>query len=479
MVETNLFKNTDLSEEEQEKLSRLYHRGDRRDEDELLETTITNYVSIISTAAIVVLAGNIFGPLPLLAFFGATIVLVSLFGGKIISFLKKTRVVTGDSVGAIGDVREAFENACEKQNVDPDKYLLLISDSDSGVAFAFPLSLHPTIVVATNLLENCTPEELTAILSHEIDHHQSGSIANMLFIYLNTSLFAIGGAVMMFTQLPNNHVFLLLSVYGILTTVLGNIVGHRLEKSADAAVTEENRVNFVRGLLKMQDKSYHVEGKIGSIAHLLFDEHPPLNHRIESALGVKLSDDDVDEHIDGSMSTPNFLISILGNSIGTILVALGIIDLIITGTGSGPELIGIGGIIGIGSSFIVESQDKGLKKISLVTIFLLSVLYIIGYFTGGTVQPLETIGWGIVGGIIAIMTLSAIAICITLIWSIFSDKEDLDEVPIMPSDPYDQGDGISVSDINQSNVGDLTEIDDPSEITGDDVVVDEDADEED
>lgn len=468
MSETNLFENTDLSESEQEKLSRAYHQGDRLDETKLIDKTVTHYVSILVSAAVVVLIGDLVGALPLLAFFGVSLVLVSLFGGKFLSLIQDTKEITRNSTGPALDVRQAFVDACNKQDVDPDKYLLLVSDSESGVAFAFPLSLHPTIVVSTNLLENCTSEELTSILSHEIDHHKAGFFLNFLFVYLNASLFAIGGALMWFTNLPITQVFILLASYGIVTKILGNVLGHTLEKRADAAVSQENRLDFVRGLVKMQETSYHVEGKLGSITHMLFDEHPPLNHRIESALGTKLNNAALsDEHIEESISPVILIASIIGTSIGTVLIAFGIVNMITFGVG--VTMIGIGGIVTMSTSMVRNVLEIGFKKSATTTGLILTFTFILGYFVGSTTDPLAAIGWGIMGAITGIFSLAAIVVGGALVISIFSDGEDI-EVPIMSADPYDRGDGVDMEDIKQSILsGNM----DPEDIDGEDVVIDE------
>lgn len=477
MSESNLFENTDLSLSEQDKLSRSYHRGERLDETKLIDKTVTQYVSILVSAAVVVLIGHLVGSLPLLAFFGVSLVLVSLFGGKFLDLIQDTKEITPNAKsGAELDVRQAFVDACNKQNVDPNKYLLLVSDSESGVAFAFPLSLNPTIVVATNLLENCTPEELTSILSHEIDHHKAGFFMNFLFVYLNASLFAIGGAIMWFTDLPTTEVFILLASYGIVTKILGNVLGHILEKRADAAVSQENRLDFVRGLVKMQKTSYHVEGKIGTITHMLFDEHPPLNHRIESALGTKLNNEALeDEHIEGGMSPILLIGSIIGTSIGTVLIAFGIVNMITSGVG--VTLIGLGGIVTMSTNMIMNIPDIGFKKSIATTGLILTFIFGLGYFVGSTTDPLAAIGWGIMGAITGIFSLAAIIVGGALIISIFSDSDDL-EVPVMKSDPYDKGDGIDIEDIKESVITDDSPLNDinPEEITGDDVIVGEDPD---
>lgn len=478
MSEPNLFDNADIPPDEKEQLAREYHKGDRLDESQLIDTTVNQYISIILSAAIVVLIGHLIGELALLLFFGTLITIITLFGGKLLQLTDTSKRVTSDSTGATLDVWREFQNACNKQGVNPDDYLLLISDMKTGVAFAFPLSLNPSIVVSTNLLENCTPDELTSILSHELDHHKAGVFINFLFVYLNISLFAVGGAIMYFTQLTILQVFIVLTVYGLVTKALGNVVGHTLEKRADAAVSEENKLDFVRSLIKIQEESYHVEGKVGSIFHILFDEHPPLNHRIEQALGVELNSDAIDSsHLEGNISTSPLTLSLLGSLIGTVLVSIGIIETITTGLGA--DLTGTGGIILLVSRSIPDLAEEDIFRVSGGVLISILLGLIVGFLARPRAMGLiETFGWGIIAGLIGIIVFVVISGAVAILLPLASTGDNID-VPVMLSDPYKRGDGIREEDIDQSTISDFPKVDkDPSEITGDDVVI-EDYDEED
>lgn len=470
MTDANLFDTTDLSQSEQEELSKAYHKGERLDETRLITDTVTQYISILVSAAVVVLIGDLVGALPLLLFFGVFIVVVSLFGGRLISLIQTTKEITKDSTGPSLALRQAFVDACNTQDVNPDKYLLLASDSKSGVAFAFPLSLNPTIVVSTNLLEKCTPKELTSVLSHEIGHYKASFFLNFLFVYLNASLFAIGGAIMWFTSLSTTQIFMLLAVYGIITKILGNVVGHKLEKQADSAVSQENRLNFVRGLIKIQETSYHVEGTLGSITHLLFDEHPPLNHRVESALGTKLNNNALeDDHLDETISPVILIASIIGSSIGMGLIAFGIVNMIASGVGA--TIVGIGCIINIFSSQVKGISETGFKKTAITSIGIFVFMYIIGYFVGSTTEPIATIGWGFIGLTFGVLLIGTVSVIGALGIGFFGDDDDL-EVPEMSEESYDIEYDSVVKNERQRSIesGDI----DPEDIDGDDIVIEND-----
>lgn len=426
----NIFEEVDdISEEEQEQMTELYLRGDRiGTREDLFVGFSADLLRMLFSSVIAIYLLTIFSPVVVGAF-GVISSIALILGGKwVIPKMTGASKITGSSAWE-EEVLDIVNRASQTSNVDPDTVTTYVAESiDSHGALAIRLSKNPVVILSKNLLEECTPEEIESIISHELGHSKQGYFLEILDTILDLSLLIVAPLLVMFGGLTGLELFASLVIFSIVSQGLGNIVGYKLEVGADNEVIEENRLPFVRALMKIQTTSYHISSAQGSALHMYLDEHPPLNHRIESSLGISLNEFELDDGMGMGILSNTLTI------IGMVSIVFGSLYPIV------PEatlnIAGIGALLILSAVIIKSARDKTGRerfRVLLVMLCLLGALYLTKtfFYNGTTIELLGDISVHLFLSVASILILAGLVGPVILIIS----DNNLDNITI-PTDPY-------------------------------------------
>lgn len=158
------------------------------------------------------------------------------------------------------------------------------------------------IILGDTLIDKFSDEEIEIVFAHEMGHYTKSHIVKMmtlstvltfLGLFLTSKLYDI--------LLPAFHLssryelaalplmFLLLSLYGIITSPLSNIQSRKYEWEADtyALETTGDKASFISAMEKLADQNL-ADKKPNKILEFLFHSHPSLDKRINFAKNYSL-----------------------------------------------------------------------------------------------------------------------------------------------------------------------------------------------
>ncbi len=153
------------------------------------------------------------------------------------------------------------------------------------------------IILGDTLIDKFNDEEIEIVFAHEMGHYTKNHIVKMMVLstvltfaglFLTSKLYDI--------LLPVFHLnsrfelaalplmFILLSLYGIITSPLSNIQSRKYEWEADtyALETTKNKASFISAMEKLADQNL-ADKKPNKILEFLFHSHPSLDKRINFA----------------------------------------------------------------------------------------------------------------------------------------------------------------------------------------------------
>jgi STE24 endopeptidase len=156
------------------------------------------------------------------------------------------------------------------------------------------------VILADNLINDFTVEEIEGVLAHEFAHHKlfhmqklivfgiASSLLSfyLLYVFSSKALIALGGEnIYDIMLLP---VFLLiLFLAGFFTLPLQNGFSRMLEREADSSAvkTTQNREAFTSLMNKLAERNL-ADPNPSKLVKILFYSHPPISERIEMAKRV-------------------------------------------------------------------------------------------------------------------------------------------------------------------------------------------------
>lgn len=158
------------------------------------------------------------------------------------------------------------------------------------------------IILGDTLMEKFTPEEIEFVFAHEMGHYTKKHIAKLvamstvstfLGLYLTSLLYSATLGWFGFTStyelaaLP--LLMLYLSLYGLITTPISNILSRKYEWEADtyALETTRNREAFISSMEKLADQNLSDKSP-NKIIEFLFHSHPSIEKRVEFARNYEL-----------------------------------------------------------------------------------------------------------------------------------------------------------------------------------------------
>jgi STE24 endopeptidase len=151
------------------------------------------------------------------------------------------------------------------------------------------------IILGDTLLEKFSADEIEMVLAHEMGHYSKKHIIKLMTVstiltftglYLTSVLYTKMYSVLGYTgpadiaALP--LLFLILSIYGLVTSPLTNILSRKFEWEADSFALEatKNKIAFITTMKKLADQNL-AEKKPNKIIEFLFHSHPSIEKRIE------------------------------------------------------------------------------------------------------------------------------------------------------------------------------------------------------
>lgn len=153
------------------------------------------------------------------------------------------------------------------------------------------------VILADNLINEFTPEEVGVVVAHEMAHYKlrhiwkllgSSGISTILFFYLLNlvaqDLASALGARDPFDIALFPALSLLFTIYGIVTSPIQNAISRKLEKDADLLALKMTmfKCPFISLMERLAEKNLSDKDP-NRVIEFLFYDHPPIAKRIELA----------------------------------------------------------------------------------------------------------------------------------------------------------------------------------------------------
>jgi STE24 endopeptidase len=153
------------------------------------------------------------------------------------------------------------------------------------------------IILADTLLENYTPDEIEAVLAHELGHHVHKHILKSIVLQVGISLvgFWVVAQVLEYAverdMFPTLHDFASLPLLVLMTTLMSfllmpilNAYSRQKEREADRYSLKSIRAvePFISSMNKLADQNL-AERAPSRLAEIWFHSHPPVGKRIAAA----------------------------------------------------------------------------------------------------------------------------------------------------------------------------------------------------
>jgi STE24 endopeptidase len=153
------------------------------------------------------------------------------------------------------------------------------------------------IIIGDTLLDNFNEDEIEMVFAHEMGHYTKKHIWKLVLfstvitfagLYLTSELYNASLGFFNFTSIDQIAaiplLFLYLSLYGLITTPLSNILSRKFEWEADtyALKMTKNKEAFISTMEKLADQNLSDKNP-NKIIEFLFHSHPSIEKRIEFA----------------------------------------------------------------------------------------------------------------------------------------------------------------------------------------------------
>lgn len=202
------------------------------------------------------------------------------------------------------DIREKILSLCEKTGIKVNgifEFDMSKNTKKANAAFT-GIGKSKRIILGDTLLKNFSPEEIETVFAHEMGHYKKRHIMKLMSVsvlmtfaglYLTSlaysnSLPAFGfSSVSEIAALP--LLFLYLSLFGLITSPVSNILSRKFEWEADtfAIETTRDKEAFISSMEKLADQNL-ADKTPNKIIEFLFHSHPSIDKRIRFAEDFKL-----------------------------------------------------------------------------------------------------------------------------------------------------------------------------------------------
>ncbi|MFZ1321664.1 MAG: M48 family metallopeptidase [Ignavibacteria bacterium] len=158
------------------------------------------------------------------------------------------------------------------------------------------------IILGDTLLKNFSPEEIETVFAHEMGHYKKRHIMKLMsvsvvmtFVGLFLTSLAYSNSLQTFGFSSVSEIaalpllFIYLSLFGLITSPISNILSRKFEWEADtfAIETTRDREAFISSMEKLADQNL-ADKTPNKIIEFLFHSHPSIDKRIKFAEEFKL-----------------------------------------------------------------------------------------------------------------------------------------------------------------------------------------------
>jgi STE24 endopeptidase len=205
----------------------------------------------------------------------------------------KFRLVEDESI------KERILNLCKKTGIEiKGIFVFDMSRNTKKANAAFTgIGKSKRIILGDTLVDNFSGDEIESVFAHEAGHFKKRHIIKlMLFstiltfagLYVTSLLYKASLSTFGFTNIYEIAALplltLFLSIYGLITSPVSNILSRKYEREADtfALETTGNSGSFISAMEKLADQNL-ADKEPNKFIEFLFHSHPSLNKRIEFA----------------------------------------------------------------------------------------------------------------------------------------------------------------------------------------------------
>lgn len=156
------------------------------------------------------------------------------------------------------------------------------------------------IILGDTLLKECTEEEIETVFAHELGHYKRkhivigiavGVASTFVGLYITAQLYAASLSWFGFSSITDLAALpllgLWLSIFGLVTSPLGNILSRKHEREADAYAVHAtgNKAAFISALRKLAETNL-ADPEPHPVMEFLFYSHPSIARRIARVEGL-------------------------------------------------------------------------------------------------------------------------------------------------------------------------------------------------
>jgi STE24 endopeptidase len=197
-----------------------------------------------------------------------------------------------------GTLKERILRLCESAGVRVEgifSFNLSKNTRKANAAFT-GIGRSRRIILGDTLVRNFSEEEIETVFAHELGHYRfghiragivTGTLSTFAGLYIASRLYEWSAAALHFPSMTDLAALPLLaiwlSLFGLLTSPLGNMISRHHERQADAYAvhTTGKRDAFVAALRKLSDMNL-ADPAPHPLVEFLFYSHPPIAKRIRA-----------------------------------------------------------------------------------------------------------------------------------------------------------------------------------------------------
>ena len=197
-----------------------------------------------------------------------------------------------------GTLRERIVRLCESAGVRVEgvfSFNLSKNTRKANAAFT-GIGRSRRIILGDTLVNNFSEEEIETVFAHELGHYRfghirtgllTGTVSTFAGLYLAARLYAWSAAALHFSSVTDIAALPLLAIwltlFGLLTSPLGNMISRHHERQADAYAvrTTGNREAFASALRKLSEMNL-ADPAPHPLVEFMFYSHPPIAKRIRA-----------------------------------------------------------------------------------------------------------------------------------------------------------------------------------------------------
>ena len=157
------------------------------------------------------------------------------------------------------------------------------------------------IILGDTLIDKFSEDEIESVFAHEMGHYSKKHVLKLIILstiftfvglYITSVLYKDSLSFFSFTSISEIAaiplLFLYLSLFGLITSPLSNLLSRKYEREADAYIlqTTGKKEAFISAMEKLADQNL-ADKSPNKIIEFLFHSHPSLDKRIEFARNFK------------------------------------------------------------------------------------------------------------------------------------------------------------------------------------------------